>query len=122
MNSYATEQIQWIKGTALGVTVRDIHFVAPHAHEKMIEITMCLKGNLVFSYCFEEFRLGVGEFILVDRDTHFLYSDKGAICVSFYINLEQERGIYRKLINQMFVCEGTADSEVEHNTSDHKNM
>ena len=116
------ETISWIEGTALGITLRNINFIMPHAHEKMIEITMCLEGCVTFSYCFEEFQLRAGEFILVDRDTHYLYSENGALCASFYIDLEQDRGIYREFIDQMFVCEGTADSEVPYNTADHKKL
>lgn len=117
MNATAAESITWIKDTALGVTVRELSFIAPHAHENMIEITMCLQGSITFDYCFEEFRLQEGEFILVDRDTHYLHSGENAVCASFYINLAHESGKYRRLVNQMFVCEGTADSTIPNNAS-----
>lgn len=117
MNDAALESIQWIKDTALGVTVRELSFIAPHAHENMIEITMCLQGSITFDYCFEEFRLHQGEFILVDRDTHYMHSGENAVCASFYINLAHESGKYRHLANQMFVCEGTADSTLPQNAA-----
>ncbi len=116
------EKINWIKNTPLGVNVRRISFVAPHAHENMIEITMCLEGCITFDYCFEEFRLKEGEFILVDRDTHYLHSGDDALCASFYIDLKKMSDSYGDVCNQMFVCEGTSESTVPHNTQEHKNL
>ncbi len=117
MNETAAEPITWIKNTPLGVAVRKLSFIAPHAHENMIEITMCLKGSITFDYCFEEFRLHKGEFILVDRDTHYLHSGENAVCASFYIDLAHESGQYKRLINQMFVCEGTSEGTIPHNAA-----
>lgn len=111
------ESIAWIKDTALGVTVRELSFIAPHAHENMIEITMCLRGSITFDYCYEKFRLREGEFILVDRDTHYLHSGDNAVCASFYINLAHESGKYRHLIHRMLVCEGATDSAIPQNAA-----
>lgn len=102
--------------------MRRISFVAPHAHENMVEITMCLEGSITFDYCFEEFRLKEGEYILVDRDTHYMHSGDDALCVSFHIDLLKMTGRYRNVCNQMFVCEGTPESEVPYNTPEHKQL
>ena len=118
----AAETIQWIENTPLGVTVRRISFVAPHAHENMVEITLCLDGSITFDYCFEEFRLTKGEFILVDRDTHYMHSGDNALCASFYIDLSKMTDRYRNACDQMFVCEGTSESEVPYNTPEHKQL
>ncbi len=118
----AAETINWIKDTPLGIAVRRISFVAPHAHENMIEITMCLEGSITFDYCFEEFRLTEGEYILVDRDTHYMHSGNDALCVSFYIDLSKMTNRYSNVCNQMFVCEGTSESEVPYNTPEHKQL
>lgn len=117
MNDAPAESIKWIKDTALGVTVRELSFIAPHAHENMLEITMCLQGSITFDYCFEKFRLREGEFILVDRDTHYLHSGENAVCASFYINLAHESGRYRHLTSRMLVCEGAADSTIPLNAA-----
>ncbi len=114
------EKINWIENSPLGVNVRRISFVAPHAHENMIEITLCLEGSITFDYCFEEFRLQEGEFILVDRDTHYLHSGDDALCASFYIDLQKMTDSFGDVCNQMFVCEGTAESTVPHSTQEHK--
>ena len=116
------ETIRWIKDTPLGVAVRRISFIAPHAHENMIEITMCLEGSITFDYCFEEFRLKEGEFILVDRDTHYMHSGDGALCASFYLDLNKVSSRYGEASHQMFVCEGTSDSTIAYNTQDHKQL
>ena len=106
----------------MGVNVRRISFVAPHAHEKMIEITLCLEGSITFDYCFEEFRLSEGEFILVDRDTHYMHSGENALCASFYIDLQKMSDRYSNVCDLMFVCEGTSESEIPYNTPDHKQL
>ena len=116
------ETIRWIKGTPLGVAVRRISFIAPHAHENMIEITMCLEGSITFDYCFEEFRLKEGEFILVDRDTHYMHSGDCALCASVYLDLNKVSSRYGEASHQMFVCEGTSDSTNAYNTQDHKQL
>ena len=116
------ETIRWIKDTPLGVAVRRISFIAPHAHENMIEITMCLEGSITFDYCFEEFRLKEGEYILVDRDTHYMHSGDGALCASFYLDLNKVSPRYGEASHQMFVCEGTSDSTIAYNTQDHKQL
>lgn len=117
-----TENINWIGNTPLGVTVRRISFVAPHAHENMVEITMCLEGSITFDYCFEEFRLTQGEFILVDRDTHYMHSGDDALCASFHIDLSKMTDRYSNVCDQMFICEGTSESEVPHNMPAHKQL
>lgn len=118
----AAETIHWIENTPLGVTVRRISFVAPHAHENMVEITMCLEGSITFDYCFEGFRLTEGEFILVDRDTHYMHSGEDALCVSFHIDLSKMTDRYSNVCYQMFVCEGTSESDVPYNTPEHKQL
>lgn len=102
--------------------VRRISFIAPHAHENTIEITLCLDGSITFDYCFEEFRLKKGEFILVDRDTHYMHSGDNALCVSFYFDLLKMSGDFEGICNQMFICEGTSDSEYRYNTPEHREL
>ncbi|MDO4868894.1 MAG: helix-turn-helix domain-containing protein [Bacillota bacterium] len=116
------ETINWIPNTPLGVNLRRITFVAPHAHENMIEITMCLEGSITFDYCFEEFRLREGEFILVDRDTHYMHSGENALCASFYLDLTKMPKRFGNAADLMFVCEGTAESTVPYNTRAHKRL
>ena len=60
------EKINWIEGTPLGVNIREIEYIAPHVHYDIVEITLCLLGEIKMSYCFEEFTLSPGDVILVD--------------------------------------------------------
>ncbi len=114
-------QIEWIEGTPLAVEIQKIYFVSPHTHEDVVEITMCLSGEIEFSYCFEEFTLREGEFLLVDKDVHFL-SSKGGVSVSFYFDLKHFEEKYPHITSLMFVCEHTAESKIPYNTERHKQL
>lgn len=115
------ENITWLRNTPVGYNIRELSFVAPHRHEDLIELTMCLKGEVKFSYIFEEFTLREGEFILVDKDVHYLYG-KGAICASVYLDLNCFEEKYPYVKGIQYICEGTRDSAEDHNTYYHKNL
>ncbi len=118
----AVEEIKWINGTPLGLIIRNVNYVAPHYHKGVLEIILCLSGHITVSYCFEEFTLTAGEFILVDKDAHFLCNGVNAVCVSFYFDLSYFRKKYRYIDNLFFVCEGTKQSTVPFNTYNHKHL
>jgi AraC-like DNA-binding protein len=104
------EIIPWIKGTPLGLKIREIEFVPPHMHDDIIEIIFCLKGSVRFNYEYEQFTLHEGEFISVDKDAHYLYAGKDDICVSFYIDLSWFKERFPFISSLLFVCEYTRDS------------
>ena len=87
-----------IKDSPIGIVIREIDYIAPHVDEDIFEIIMCLSGEVTISYFFEEFTLRAGEFILVDKDVHYLYNGNGALCVSFYIHLSffKKVSLYRQ--------------------------
>ena len=114
------EKINWIKGTPIGITIRSIDYVAPHDHEGVLELILCLTGKITISYFFEEFTLEPGEFILVDKDAHLLYVKEPGICASIYIDLSFFKKKYPYIDTVFFVCEGTRQSKVPYNTYDHK--
>ncbi len=114
------EKIEWISKTPLGLIIREVKYVIPHYHKGILEIILCLSGNVTVSYCFEEFTLTAGEFILVDKDAHYLYDGKNAVCVSFYFDLSFFKEKYLYIDNLFFVCEGTKQSTVPFNTHNHK--
>ncbi len=117
------EKISWIENTPLGVRIRNIEFVPTHIHENIVEMIFCLKGTVKFSYEFEEFNLSAGEFILVDKDAHFLSGEKeDNICISFYINLEWFAEKYTYITSLLFVCEATRESSKPYPTYYHKQM
>lgn len=119
---YKAEKIQWDDNSPINVKVRKIDYIAPHIHENTVEITMCLVGEIKFSYYFEEFTLKPGDFILVDHDTHYMYDGKDAVCVSYYLNLDYFEKEFPFIKNLLFVCENTADSSIPYNTYKHKHL
>lgn len=116
------EEIKWIPNTPLGLNIREIKHVPPHYHNDILEIIMCLSGQVTVSYCFEEFTLFPGEYILVDKDAHFLYDGKNAVCVSFYFDLLYFKKKYRYINYLSYVCEGTRQSIKPFNTTNHKHL
>lgn len=117
---YKAEKIQWDENLPINVKIRNIDYIAPHIHEDTVEITMCLEGEIKFSYYFEEFTLKPGDFILVDHDTHYMYDGKDAVCVSYYLNLDYFEKEFPFIKNLLFVCEYTAGSSIPYNTYKHK--
>ncbi len=113
--------INWIEGTPLAIAIQKVYFIAPHTHENLIEITMCMSGEINFSYCFEEFTLKEGEFVLVDKDVHFL-SSEGGTRISFYFDLKYFEKKYPHITSLMFVCEHTTQSNIPYNTEQHKQL
>ena len=117
------EKIPWIKGTPLGIRIRNIEFVPTHLHESVIEIIFCMKGSVKFSYGFEEFKLSAGEFISVDKDAHFLFEGEADnVCVSFYIDLKWFLEKHPYITSLLFVCEATKESSIPYPTYYHKQM
>ena len=117
------EKIPWIKNTPLGIRIRNIEFVPTHMHDNIVEIILCLKGSVKFSYGFEEFTLSAGEFISVDKDAHFLYEGKDDnICVSFYVDLEWFLDKYPFITSLLFACEATHESGKPYPTYHHKQL
>lgn len=117
------ETIPWITGCPLGIRIRKIGFVPTHMHEDLVEIIFCLRGSIKFSYAYEEFTLTAGEFISVDKDAHFLYSeDENNICVSFYLDLKWFLEKYPFITSLLFVCEATKESSRPYPTEYHKQL
>ncbi|NLD19660.1 MAG: helix-turn-helix transcriptional regulator [Clostridiales bacterium] len=114
------EKIKWIEGTPLGFLIREIQYIAPHMHSEYIELTMCITGEIRFSYCFEEFTLREGEFLLVDKDIHYAYDGKDALCASFFIDPVYFTEKYPFIKSLILVCEGTNDSINPHDTYNHR--
>lgn len=105
-----TKDISWIQGTPLGLSIYSANSLSTQLQEGVLEIIMCMKGSVRFSYAYEEFTLHQGEFISVDRDAYYLEDGAGSICVSFYIDLEPFYTKYPATRNSMFVCEGLEES------------
>lgn len=122
MKEKTVENINWIENTPMGINVRAVQFIAPHTHTDYIEIVLCLGGEIKFSYYYEEFTLRAGDFILVDKDAHYLYDSKDATCVFFYIDLKKYTKKYPFIMSSLFVCEGVPGVVVPHDTPDHNRL
>lgn len=114
-----TKKVSWIQGTPLGLSIYSANSLSTQLQEGVLEIIMCIKGSIRFSYAYEEFTLHQGEFISVDRDAYYLAEGDDSICVSFYIDLEPFYEKYPATRNSMFVCEGLKESEQPYPTKAH---
>ncbi len=113
-------KIQRIGNTPLSISVYSAKQTATTLHERgVLEIIFCLKGSVKFSYAYEEFTLHAGEYISVDRDAYYLYDGRENVCVSLYFDLNHFTGKYPFICDNLFVCEGCAESEMEYPTKSH---
>lgn len=117
------EKISWISDTPVGIRIRNIELVPTHMHENIVEIILCLRGSVTFCYGYEEYTLSEGEFISVDKDAHYLFSeDSNNICISFYINLEWFLEKYPYVTSLLFVCEATKGASRPYPTFYHNQL
>ncbi len=109
------ENIMHIKNTPLSISVYAVKEKPLNMHGAgTLEIIFCLTGTVKFAYAYEEFTLNAGEYVSVDRDAYYLYSDGYNMCVSFYVDLMAFREKYPSIEHQLFVCEGCAESTVKN--------
>ncbi|MCQ4637225.1 AraC family transcriptional regulator [Anaerovorax odorimutans] len=114
-----TKKIDWIEGTPFGISIYSARSLSTQLHENVIEFIMCVKGNIRFSYSYEEFTLHEGEFISVDRDAYYLVDGKDSVCVSFFINMPPFHDKYPMTKNYMFVCEALEETTTAYPTAAH---
>lgn len=117
------KQIQQIGNTPLSISVYSVKQAPTTLHEKgILEIIFCLKGSVKFSYAYEEFTLNAGEYISVDKDAYYLYDGKDNVCVSLYLELKYFEDKYPFICDNLFVCEGCAESTMEYPTPYHNKL
>lgn len=117
------KQIQQIGDTALSISVYSVEKAPTKIHSRgILEIIFCLKGSVKFSYAYEEFTLHAGEYISVDKDAYYLYDGKDNLCVSFYFDLARYEKKYPFICNNLFVCEGLAETRERHTVLAHNNL
>lgn len=114
-----TKKITWIENTPLGISVYSAKSLSTQIQEDLLEIIMCLRGSIKFSYAYEEFTLHAGEFISVDRDAYYLDDGEDNLCVSFYIKLSAFHEKYPTTKNSMFICEAFDGTESNYPTQMH---
>lgn len=78
-----------------------------------LQIVLCLKGTVEYSYAYEEFHLRAGEYIAVDTDAYFFRKGRDNLCVSFLIDLTQYKSKHPFIEHEFFVCEGLPQSDVK---------
>lgn len=112
-----------IGDTPLSISVYSVEKAPTRIHDKgMLEIIFCLKGSVRFSYAYEEFTLHAGEYISVDKDAYYLYDGRDNLCVSFYFDLTRYTDKYPFICNNLFVCEGLAETTMRYPTSEHRRL
>lgn len=80
----------------------------------ILEIILCLKGSVQFSYAYEQFTLKAGEYIAVDTDAYFFRNGRDNLCASFLIDLLEYQDKYPYIKNEFFVCEGVSETDVDY--------
>lgn len=109
--------------TPLSISVYSVKKSPTLIHAKgVLEIIFCLKGSVRFSYAYEAFTLHAGEYISVDKDAYYLYDGKDNLCVSFYIDLFRYKEKYPFITNNLFVCEGLAETTMDYPTDAHHRL
>lgn len=107
----AVDNIIQITDTPLSISVYQVKDKPLNMHETgTLEIIFCLAGTVRFAYAYEEFTLNAGEYVSVDKDAYYLYSDEYNMCASFYIDLLAFKEKYPDIEHQLFVCEGCSES------------
>ncbi len=109
-----------IGNTPLSISVYSVEEAPTQMHDKgILEIIFCLQGRVKFSYAYEEFTLHAGEYISVDRDAYYLYDGEENVCVSFCFDLSCYEKKYPFICNNLFVCEGLAETDMRYPTEAH---
>ena len=112
-----------IGGTPLSIGVYSVEKAPTHIHDRgVLEIIFCLKGSVKFSYAYEEFTLHEGEYISVDRDAYYLCDGRDNLCVSFYFDLTRYEDKYPFICDNLFVCEGVAESGSSYQKEAHRRL
>lgn len=118
-----TDNAVRIGDTPLSISIYSVEKAPTRIHGKgMLEIIFCLKGSVRFSYAYEEFTLHAGEYISVDRDAYYLYDGRDNLCVSFYFDLTRYMDKYPFICNNLFVCEGLAETTMRYPTREHRQL
>ncbi len=117
------KHIRQIGNTPLSISVYSVKDKPLNMHEAgMLEIIFCLSGSVKFAYAYEEFTLNEGEYVSVDKDAYYLYSNEYNVCASFYIDLMRFKDKYPNIQYTLFVCEGCAESTMKYPTIYHDNL
>ena len=117
------EKIRRIGDTPLSISVYSVEEAPTKINDRVIlEIIFCLKGRVRFSYAYEEFTLHAGEYISVDRDAYYLYGDGNNLLVSFYFDLACYKSKYPFICNNLFVCEGLAETAMDYPREEHRRL
>ena len=112
-----------VGGTPLSIGVYSVEKAPTKINEKgILEIIFCLKGSVKFSYAYEEFTLHAGEYISADRDAYYLYDGQDNMCVSLYFDLLRYKEKYPFIANNLFVCEGLAETSLAFPTPEHERL
>lgn len=108
---FGERQIDWIEGTPVGISVYSVKNTSTIMLDDMLEIIYCLKGNVSFSYSYDNACMTEGEFISVDKDAYYLYDGIDNICVSLYFDLKKFTDKYPYIMSLLFLCEGHKENQ-----------
>jgi len=110
------QEINWISGTPIGYSVYEAVSRFTLLPENVLEIILCLRGEICFFDGYEDTRLREGEFISVDSDAYYLHDGKNNLTASLYLDLKpfyEKYPLYRQC---EFILEGYAESKKAYPT------
>lgn len=107
--------IQKIKNTPLGISFYNVTNIKPHRHETLLEIILCLKGNIQLISADQTIELREGDVFSIDcMDIHYLHSqNKNNIIMSLYIDLSQVDNSFEYLRYTFFTCRSDACNQYQ---------
>ena len=107
--------IQKIKNTPLGISFYNVTNIKPHRHETLLEIILCLKGNIQLISADQTIELREGDVFSIDcMDIHYLHSEsKNNIVMSLYIDLSQVDSSFDYLKYTFFTCRSDACNQYQ---------
>lgn len=102
------QKINWVSDTPIGYSVYEAESRFTLLPENVLEIILCLRGEIKFFDGYEDTLIREGEFISVDSDAYDLHDGKENLTVSLYLKLDPFYEKYPVYRNCEFILEGFA--------------
>ncbi len=116
------QKINWVSDTPIGYSVYEAESRFTLLPEKVLEIILCLRGEIRFFDGYEDTLIREGEFISVDSDAYDLHDGKENLTVSLYLKLDSFYEKYPVYRNCEFILEGFAGGKNSYPTLAHINV
>lgn len=100
------EQVNYIEGTPLAITIADIRHTSPHIHSCATEFVFCLKGSVCLICNHEKVTLREGEmFTIYMEDLHCIFSEEENTTLLVQLDLQNVNMPFDVLSQAYIACE-----------------